>query len=520
MQIEMPRKFRLRLRGKSTSGEPEYFRRQVRRFRPGRFQNGPRVSVGVTAGSTVCAAIMTALIVGTIVAAIFVEAGAANAQTADRAAAAGPAVTGPITSGSKPNAFMSSMDDLKARGYMEEEFFVEGNAEGKIRTDDPVSSRAYKTRILVRRPIDAKRFKGTVLVEWLNNANAYDSAPSWPILSDLLTRDGYAWVGVSVQAGGVNFLRKWDPQRYGSLAHPGTPPPPPQTPAAGAGGGNGAGRETYSDTIFSQVGTKLHHPADIDPLGGLKVQRVLAYAFSAGAVRMASYINAAAAREHAYDGFLLQAVMTPVEMQDVGVPIFVVNSENEVSRYLTNRQADSKSFREWEVAGAGHLPRTYIDAQNMMAARDGVKYRADQVCDLPAGVVGMEYVVRAALFHLNEWVKAGKEPPPAPVITLVPGPPATIARDKFGNALGGIRLPYMEAPQGKYVATGTPAQCALVPAFVAFDAATLGWLYPDHKAYVADVSRAADRDVKDGFLLVPEAKIVREEAASSAIGKK
>jgi hypothetical protein len=204
----------------------------------------------------------------------------------------------------------------------------------------------------------------------------------------------------------------------------------------------------------------------------------------------------------------------------VGVPIFVVNSENEVSRYLTNRQADSKSFREWEVAGTGHLPRTYIDAQNKLAERDGVKYRADQVCDLPAGIVGMEYVVRAALAHLNDWVKEGKEPPHAPVITLESGTPVTIARDKFGNALGGIRLPYMEAPLGKYVATGTPAQCALVPAFVAFDGDTLASLYPDHKAYVTDVGRGAERDVKEGFLLAPEAKMIREEAAASAIGKK
>ena len=237
-------------------------------------------------------------------------------------------------------------------------------------------------------------------------------------------------------------------------------------------------------------------------------------------MRLASYVNAAQPRDHAYDGFLLQAVMTPVDMVDVGVPIFVVNSENEVSRYLTNRQADSKSFREWEVAGAGHLPRLYIDGQNKLADRDGVKYRNGDVCDVPPGIVGMEYVARAALYHLNDWVKTGKEPPHSPVITLDPGLPAAIARDKFGNALGGIRLPYMEAPAGKYVATGTPARCALVPGFASFDAATLASLYPDHKAYAKAVNRAADRDVKEGFLLVPEAKMIREEATASAIGKK
>src|ERR1700683_3305061 len=72
-----------------------------------------------------------------------------------------PIVTGPITSGSKPNAFMASLEDLKAAGYMEQEFFVEGVSEGKLRPDDAVSSQPYKIRILVRRPVDSKRFKGT-----------------------------------------------------------------------------------------------------------------------------------------------------------------------------------------------------------------------------------------------------------------------------------------------------------------------------------------------------------------------
>ena len=106
-----------------------------------------------------------------------------------------PIVSGPITSGSKPNAFMASLEDLKTRGYMEQEFFLEGSVEGKLKPDDPVSSQPYKIRILVRRPIDSKRFNGAVLVEWLNSANGYDSAPSWPIFRDALTRAGYAWVG-------------------------------------------------------------------------------------------------------------------------------------------------------------------------------------------------------------------------------------------------------------------------------------------------------------------------------------
>jgi hypothetical protein len=257
----------------------------------------------------------------------------------------------------------------------------------------------------------------------------------------------------------------------------------------------------------------------VDPLGGLKAQRLVGYAFSSAAQRLALYVNTAQPRDHAYDGFLLQAVMMPVEMRNVGVPVFVVNSENEVSGYLSHRQADSASFREWEVAGTGHLPRSYIDAQNEIAARDEVKYRADQRCDLPPGIVSIEYVMRAALYQLNVWIRNGKEPPHAPEITLDSGPTASIARDKFGNALGGIRLPFMAAPVGKYVASGTPAACALVPGFVPFDAATLDSLYANHKTYVATVARAADQAVREGFLLPFEAKAISEEAARSSVGK-
>jgi hypothetical protein len=430
-------------------------------------------------------------------------------------AAEGPTVTGPITSGSRPNAFMASIDDLTKQGYTEQEFFLEGSAEGKLKPDDPVSSQPYKIRILVRRPMDSKRFNGTVFVEWFAGALGYDTAPSWPILSDSLVHDGYAWVGVSVLPVGINFLRKWDAQRYGSLAHPGAPPA-----RAGSARGNGAALETYSDAMFSQVAMRLRHPSDVEPLRGLKVQRLLGYAFSAGALRLASYVNATQPREHAYDGFLLQAVMMPVEMGDVGVPIFVLNSENEVSRYLTNRQADSTYFREWEVAGTGHLPLRFLNTLNKLSQRDQLDFHLGEGCDLLPGIVSMEYVAGAALYHLNQWVKTGKEPPHAPVVQLESGKPATVARDKFGNALGGIRLPFIEVPTGKYVAIGTPAACVLVPGFVPFDAATLASLYPNHKSYVTAVSRAADRAVKKGFLLDPDGKTLREEAAASAIGEK
>ena len=88
----------------------------------------------------------------------------------------------------------------------------------------------YTTRVVVYRPIDPKKFNGTVVVEWLNVSGGLDADPDWTQTHNELIRDGFAWVGVSAQAQGVNQLKcsatappsaqcpaPGDPARYASL---------------------------------------------------------------------------------------------------------------------------------------------------------------------------------------------------------------------------------------------------------------------------------------------------------------
>ena len=56
----------------------------------------------------------------------------------------------------------------------------------------------------MRRPIDPKRFKGSVMVEWLNVSAGADTSPDWIMAHNELIARGWAWVGVSAQAVGVN----------------------------------------------------------------------------------------------------------------------------------------------------------------------------------------------------------------------------------------------------------------------------------------------------------------------------
>src|SRR4051812_3170390 len=67
---------------------------------------------------------------------------------------------------------------LAARGYVQNEYFLTGTATAygmaaPFGTDGrwsatPTTKAFFRTRLLVRRPVDASRFNGTVLVEWLN----------------------------------------------------------------------------------------------------------------------------------------------------------------------------------------------------------------------------------------------------------------------------------------------------------------------------------------------------------------
>ena len=121
-------------------------------------------------------------------------------------------------------------------------------------TVSPADPADYKTRIVVNRPKDPKKFNGTVVVEWLNVSGGVDAAPDWVMQHTELVRDGFAWVGVSAQKGGVEATKSADPARYASLVDPG---------------------DSYSYDIYSQAGKAVREQSE-KILGGLTPKRVLA----------------------------------------------------------------------------------------------------------------------------------------------------------------------------------------------------------------------------------------------------
>jgi hypothetical protein len=475
-------------------------------------------------------------------------------------------LSGPITGGERGRPFTAAVVDLAAHGYIEEEYFLAGTAttyapargtalgsDGRWRVV-PAGSADFATRILVRRPTDGRRFNGTVLVEWLNVTGGFDIDAVWARVSSEALRSGYAWVGVSAQRASVNGppvlpgvsdpLTAWDPERYGDLV---------------------IADDASSYDIFSQAAAAVARDrarAPVDPMGGLPVRRLLAIGASQSAHRLASYYDGIHPLVRAYDGFLVVgrfgrgAALAPegespsaLRMRtDLDTPVMTVNSESEALAHFAARQADTDTLRYWEVAGAAHQD-TYVDAVISAEIERDLGFPLPP-CDPAANSMPFQYVLEAALDHLNRWVGKRAErlrlppdlrsgPGPAARARVIRGarssaapprfPPIAVAedgagsleieRDRFGNALGGIRLPQIRVPTAQYGPVGSPEalRCDLRGFTIPFDQATLASLYPDHATYVRRVEAATSSALRAGFVLAPHARAIRIDAAAAPI---
>src|SRR4051812_30559600 len=158
---------------------------------------------------------------GLAVAIALVWAGPAGARTPI------PHVTGPLPVSATSYPFGAAdhqlvPQDLRRHGYVEEEYLVSGTANvyNWPRTG-PASVRTpnapYTTRMLVRRPANAHRMSGNVIVEPLNPSNLFDLNIGWALMHDQFMRHGDVWVGFTSKPVAVQALKTFDAKRYGAL---------------------------------------------------------------------------------------------------------------------------------------------------------------------------------------------------------------------------------------------------------------------------------------------------------------
>jgi Alpha/beta hydrolase domain len=122
---------------------------------------------------------------------------------------------------------------------------------------------------------------------------------------------------------------------------------------------------------------------------------------------------------------------------------------------------------------------------------------------------------------MSRWASGAGEPPSATQIQLLsPGPPVTIARDGYGNAMGGIRLAEFAAATATNTGMNSgPGFCRLYGSYEPFDSATLRAMYPNHAMYVSQGVDVTLDNLSAGFLVMEDAIASIRAAAQSDVGR-
>ena len=494
-----------------------------------------------------------------------------------------PTVSGPIaltTALRSPDhgyPYNATPIDLAKQGYVEEEFFLSGQAN---RYSTPAAERgtvldtnhAYTTRIVVRRPKAAARFNGTAIVEWYNVSQGHDGEFEWFQAYDHFLRSGFAWIGVSAQAAGVNALKEWSPVRYATLD---------------VTRGGTIQVDALSYDIFSQAALAVRGKGTRDIMGGLRVQRVIATGHSQSAGRLYTYVHSVhPLTSKMYDAVLLHGGGGRVS-PDLNVKVFKYLDESDVIGQANSRVVDSAGYRQWEIAGSSHLDAQFSRSMAALGLRvsgmrpvEGAPAIAGPsisggdkgngaagngagpenegpnggCAQPPFSRVPSYHVLGAAFDAVHRWLVDGVLPPAAPSIELkqlpsdagatadvargrggalgtgrgAAGPRWDIVRDELGLARGGIRLAAVAAPiakntgdnVGSAAATGTGERnCRLMGSSEPFDATRLASLYPTHDAYVTKVREATDKLLRGGFIDKVDAETTIRDAEKSTVGR-
>ena len=415
--------------------------------------------------------------------------------------------------------------------YTTEEFFLDGTARDLLGTGGDA---AYRTRILVIRPVQPEHFSGTLVAEWDNVTAQAALNPLFIWDHPYLLREGHAFVSVSAQAAGVCCSpvshNLWDPVRYGDLHHPG---------------------DAYSFDIFAQAvqalreGTVSTEGQPVD--GGLDVTNVVATGTSQSASRLHTFLDRIQGiHVDNLDGILLDAGGSRSFSRPPAIPTIHFLSEDGLAAAEPNVDGASllgtdDLYRLWEVPAASHADadfsryiedglylthiaeappvpwKTWDDRRmTFRYGDDGVSARAGcQPLGYGDNTYPRRYAARAAMDQIIRWTTADDGSgftaiqPPRVEYDATGAP----VRDANRQIVGGVRLPQIDVPVADYLAT----TCGLFGHTVGYDPLTLARLYPTTDAYVAAMHAAIERSLDAGVMLEPEAEELRAQLETAVV---
>jgi hypothetical protein len=363
----------------------------------------------------------------------------------------------------RPGRTEGVAEHLEAALYIEEELLVQGAADlysydAQWNTVRSREALPYTTRLVVRRPRDGQRAGADAVIEPLHPSG--DMASAWSRVARAIVREGMTWIGVTQDVQGLRALQSSGGERYAKLS----------IPAAGLGfdivariarwlrGGSSPlpGIAHLFMTGASYTGTFQRvfigdgfHARSRDGAGGPAIDGYLIQ-ISSGAFMLGGYnpLSEGTAVPPAGDR---RRVIQPLD-----VPVIELLSEGEAETNVASRRADSDGadrYRLYEIAGTCHMSVHPAGP----AALPVLERRSDFPMDMLAG---------AALLNLRSWVVDGVAPPRAERLVVLPDralgrcglrdEARPLQRDEHGNAVSGVRSPWVDVPVASYYPHSTP----------------------------------------------------------------
>lgn len=391
----------------------------------------------------------------------------------------------PDTNASRPFARAAEKCRFSEIGYVEDEYFMWGTANiyqcGPRDVPEVIYKDApYVNRILVRRPAEIARFSGNVVIEILNATAKIDIDRMWVNSWRYFTRHGDIYIGITSKSDVLDSLYRANPERYSVLswANPlPNRPAPAETPFGFY--------PQYECGLFwdmlTDLAKVLRGNNKNNPISEYGKSYIYLTGWSQSASYMVRYVKSFAYLPQndcgapIFDGYLAAggsanpAPMNSYEpllfagtdyfssggagLMSAREPYIALNteSENQSVRWKGDSDIPEALFRAYEIPGGSHdtvnnLINWYDGDTDLTVSSSSELYQGTDEGvpnDFP-----YECLFNAAFRNLYVWVREGVPAPHADLIKI--GADGKNMTDVFGNAVGGIRNPFIDLPTAAY----------------------------------------------------------------------
>ena len=365
-------------------------------------------------------------------------------------------------------------------------------------------------------------------------------------INEHLFDHGDAWIGVSMP-GVLAGLKRYDANRYESLAF--ANPAPAEAVCAAAGGGRGGAAPAAPTRnpnegglrldALAQLGRWVRSNATGNPFAN-RAQLVILSGHTGGDVATyASSVGREARLENGapiYDGYIAHsgsnagALMncgTALRQEDprvipgrgTGVPMVVMKMQNDLP-YVGKPDSDTPDdiFRVYHIPGSAHadkfmfryLPtpaeqRKAIDVRTRSTVTDHWPFEANcAVPDIVFHDFPQHHIVSGVVANLERYAKDKTPLPKASRVVVENG---NVKLDAHGIAIGGVRSVWVDVPTAAY----HPEACGNAGYRDDFSWWKTAALYGSYENYVAKLNSSIDTMLRERWIDASSAKRIRAE---------